>query len=44
LNFFAKLLKVPRGSITIARGQTTRMKTIRIADIAPAELRRRLEL
>ncbi len=43
LEFFAKLLKVPRSSITIASGQTSRNKVIRVAGISAAELRKRIE-
>jgi uncharacterized protein len=31
IEFFAKLLKVPRSSVTIAAGQTSRNKVIRVA-------------
>ena len=31
IEFFAKLLKVPRSSVTIASGQTSRNKVIRVA-------------
>ena len=30
IEFFAKLLKVPRSSVTIAAGQTSRKKVIRV--------------
>jgi uncharacterized protein len=40
--FFAKLLKVPRSSVTIASGQTSRNKVIRVAGISAAELRNRI--
>jgi uncharacterized protein (TIGR00251 family) len=33
IEFFAKLLKVPRGSVTIASGQTSRNKVIRVAGV-----------
>jgi hypothetical protein len=42
IEFFAKLLKVPRSSITIAAGQTSRNKLIRVAGISAQELRKRL--
>jgi uncharacterized protein (TIGR00251 family) len=42
IEFFAKLLKVPRSSVTIASGQTSRNKVIRVAGISPAELRNRI--
>lgn len=33
IEFFAKLLKVPRSSVTIASGQTSRNKVIRVARV-----------
>jgi uncharacterized protein (TIGR00251 family) len=42
VKFFAKLLKVPRSSITIAAGQTSRNKVIRVAGISARELQARL--
>jgi uncharacterized protein (TIGR00251 family) len=33
IEFFAKLLKVPRSSVTIASGQTSRNKVIRVAGV-----------
>ena len=42
VEFFAKLLKVPRSSVTIAAGQTSRNKVIRVAGIAASEVRVRL--
>jgi len=33
IEFFAKLLKVPRSSVTIASGQTSRNKMIRVAGV-----------
>ena len=44
IEFFAKLLKVPRSSVTIASGQTSRNKVIRVAGLPADELRRRLGL
>ena len=44
IEFFAKLLKVPRSSVTIASGQTRRNKVIRVAGISAAELRNRIGL
>jgi uncharacterized protein len=43
VEFFAKLLKVPRSSITIASGQTSRNKVIRVAGLTAEEVRRRFE-
>jgi uncharacterized protein len=44
IEFFAKLLKVPRSSVTIASGQTGRNKVVRVAGLTAAELRERLGL
>jgi uncharacterized protein (TIGR00251 family) len=44
IEFFAKLLKVPRASVTIAAGQTSRNKVVRVAGLTAAELRARLGL
>jgi uncharacterized protein (TIGR00251 family) len=40
--FFASLLSLPRASITIASGQSSRNKVIRVAGISAGELKRRL--
>jgi uncharacterized protein len=42
IEFFANLLKVPRSSITIAAGQTSRKKVIRVAGLSAEEVRQRL--
>jgi uncharacterized protein (TIGR00251 family) len=42
IEFFAKLLKVPRSSVTIASGQTSRNKVIRVARLTAQQLRERL--
>jgi uncharacterized protein len=42
IEFFANLLKVPRSSVTIAAGQTSRNKVIRVAGLSAEEVRRRL--
>ena len=42
IEFFARLLKVPRSSITIASGQSSRLKVIRVAGITAAEFRAQL--
>src|ERR1035438_7869659 len=42
IEFFAKLLKVPRSSVTIASGQTSRNKVIRVSGLSAEEVRRRL--
>jgi uncharacterized protein (TIGR00251 family) len=44
IEFFAKLLKVPRSSVTIASGLNNRHKVIRVAGLSAAELRARLAL
>jgi uncharacterized protein len=44
IEFFANLLKVPRSSVTIASGQTSRRKVIRVAGLTAEELRKRLGL
>ena len=38
IEFFADILKVPRASITIARGETGRVKLIRIAGVDRARV------
>jgi hypothetical protein len=43
IDFFAKLLNVPRSSVTIAAGQTSRNKVIRVAGLSAEEVRGRLE-
>jgi len=42
IEFFANLLELPRSSVTIASGQTSRRKVIRVAGLSADELRRRL--
>jgi uncharacterized protein (TIGR00251 family) len=42
IEFFAKLLKVPRSSVTIASGASSRNKVIRVAGIAAEHVRERL--
>ena len=42
IEFFAKLLKVPRSSVSIASGQSSRNKVIEIAGVPADEVRRRL--
>jgi len=44
IEFFANLLKVPRSSITIADGQSSRNKIIRVAGLSAREVRIRLNL
>ena len=42
VEFLAKLLKVPRSSVTIASGKTSRNKVIRVVGLSPEEVRHRL--
>jgi uncharacterized protein len=42
IEFFANLLKVPRSSVTIAAGQTSRNKVIRVAGLTVQQVRDRL--
>jgi uncharacterized protein (TIGR00251 family) len=42
IELFAKLLKVPRSSVTIASGQTSRNKVIRVAGVSAQYIRQRL--
>jgi len=42
VELFAKVLKVPRSSITIAAGLTSRNKVIRVAGITADEMRGRI--
>jgi len=42
IEFFAKLLKVPRSSVTIASGQTSRQKVVRVSGLSAEEVRRRI--
>jgi uncharacterized protein len=44
IEFFAKLLKVPRSSITIASGLTSRNKVIRVAGVTGEYVRDRLKI
>ncbi|MGO8795100.1 MAG: DUF167 domain-containing protein [Candidatus Sulfotelmatobacter sp.] len=42
VEFFAKFLKVPRSSITIASGQTSRTKVIRVVGLSAEEVKKRI--
>jgi uncharacterized protein (TIGR00251 family) len=42
IEFFAKLLNVPRSSITIASGHSSRSKVIRVSGVTAQEVRDRL--
>ncbi len=43
INLLAERLSVPRRSISIVRGETSRQKTVEIADLTPDEVERRLK-
>ena len=42
IEFFAKLLNVPRSSVTIASGQTSRQKFVGVSGLSADEVRRRI--
>ncbi|HWY56154.1 MAG TPA: DUF167 domain-containing protein [Terriglobales bacterium] len=42
IEFLANLLKVPRSSVTIASGETSRNKIIHVAGMTADEMRRRI--
>jgi uncharacterized protein (TIGR00251 family) len=44
IDFFAKLLNLPRSSVTIAAGQTSRNKVIRVVGLSAKEVRQRLTI
>jgi uncharacterized protein (TIGR00251 family) len=44
IEFFANLLKVPRSSVTIASGQKSRRKVIRVAGLSAEEVRKRIRM
>lgn len=44
VEFFAKLLKVPRSSVTIASGLSSRNKVIRVAGVTGQSIRDRLNI
>ena len=44
VEFFANLLKVPRSSVTIASGEHSRNKVIRVAGMTADEMRRRMAM
>jgi uncharacterized protein (TIGR00251 family) len=44
IDFFAKLLEVPRSSITIAAGQASRNKVIRVIGLSVTEIEKRLNI
>lgn len=44
IEFFSDLLQVPRSAITIASGESSRNKVLRVSGITGAELQQRLQL
>ncbi len=44
IQFFAKVLNVPRSSISIAAGQNSRNKLIRVSGLTAQQIRERLHL
>ncbi len=44
IEFFANLLKVPRSSVTIASGQTSRNKVVRVVGLTGKEVEERLKI
>jgi hypothetical protein len=44
IEFCAKLLKVPRSSVTIASGQSSHQKVIRVIGLSAEEVRKRVGL
>jgi uncharacterized protein (TIGR00251 family) len=42
IEFFARLLKVPRSSVTIASGESSRNKVIRVSGLTAEQVRERL--
>jgi len=44
IEFLANLLKVPRSSVTIASGQSSRRKVIRVSGVLADEVQTRLEI
>ncbi len=44
IEFLANLLEVPRSSVTIASGETSRRKVIRVQGLTAEDLRKRLRL
>src|SRR5205807_4191808 len=44
IEFFAKLLKVPRSSVTIASGQSSHRKVIRVVGLSVEEITKRIRM
>jgi uncharacterized protein (TIGR00251 family) len=42
IEFFAKVLKVPRSSVNITSGQSSRQKVIRVSGLCAEEVRKRI--
>jgi uncharacterized protein (TIGR00251 family) len=42
IEFFANLLKVPRSSVTIASGHTSRQKVVRVSGLSAEEVRKKI--
>ena len=42
IEFFAELFEIPRSSVTIASGETSRNKTVRVAGLSRQEVEQRL--
>ena len=42
IEFFADFFQIPRASVTIASGETSRLKTVRIHGLSATQLRQRL--
>jgi uncharacterized protein (TIGR00251 family) len=42
IEFFANLLKVPRSSVTIASGHTSRQKVVRVSGFSAEEVRKKI--
>lgn len=43
IRFFAELLRVPRSSVTIAAGETSRNKVVRVQGLTAAQVEERLQ-
>ena len=44
VEFLARLLKLPRSSVTIASGHSSRRKVIRVVGLSTEEIRRRIRM
>jgi len=44
IRFFADFFQIPRASVSIASGETSRLKTVRISGISADKIRQRLHL